>query len=436
MEFYNPTYEWKYCANPNSDYPILDINMHIGNDPIDGDGIIGSTFVKEITMLDNMGKKQINIYFNSPGGSVFDGHSICTAILRCKTPTYGFVGGWAISIAGVMFQCCDNRIMLSFSGIMVHNPSLQNEDTTVEEDPILKLYKEGLMTLLLAHPKLTRGKLDTLMSEETWMDAETALKLGFCDEILQINEEIEPVNTQYIQNNTNEIKNNIAKYSLVMNKVKTKIVKDKEIADEITPIKNKNTKMILELKKVLNLADTATDKEVLAASLKFIEDKVKNDPDDDDDDDDDTRECDDKITKAVEDDCNPKMGDDCDMDMKNDDDKDEIVNLKKENAKLKKEMANLKNAINKEKAVTAVNNFVKLGKIKNDKIAIDKWVNMFIADFELSKSLVEDLPVNRTAVKINTVDGVGVKSGAGQYDAVSRKMAELENKMKANNLPK
>ncbi len=409
-------YQFIYCANPFDDEPIMDINQSIGINPATGEGISGTIFAKEITMLDSMNKKRINIYINSQGGSVTEGYTIFTSIYRCKTETCGYVGGAAASTAGWILQACSYRCMFSFSHYMVHNPAFKGDDTTVEEDPFLELIKNGLLDMLKTK-KLSDKSLNKMMNDETYMSADEALTYGFIDEILDINEEVGDKNTSYIINdsskliqNRTEIKNIVEQYSLLENEVKSNI-KNKKII-------NTMDLKIEKLKKMLNLSDTATEAEIINSAkneypwmFKFAEQifnteepkteavkgktGVKNASKDEDE---------------LEEDC---MNDD-DMMMDNSDDESVIDSadgikknpnidnkLRKEIANLKKEISTLKNI----KATELINSAVKDGKLSE--IEGKVWLNLAKKDYDSTATALQTFKVNKKSEPIiNAADKI------------------------------
>lgn len=397
-------YTWCYCHNPFDDEPIMDINQSIGVDLFDGSGINGIIFAKEITMLDSMGKKRINIYINSPGGNVKDGYTIFSSILRCKTETCGYVAGVAASIAGVILQACDYKVIYSFSTYMIHNPAFAGEDISAEEDPILKLVKTSLMDMLKTS-KLSKMALSKLMTAETWMTPEEALDYGFVDEIMDINAEVEAVELEYIMNNKSEMINIVNKFNLVENSVKDNIKN-----------KNKQLTMIEKLKKLLDLADTATDKEVENALKTAFPSfgmnafstnekpagysTLKNDKDMDDD--------------CYNDDGSKKVMNDDDMDGDVMDYKEnpavvdgakggllptEFTNLTNEIKSLRKEVAMLKNV----KANELINKAIDLGKIKDSESKV--WLNLATISYEDTKLALDSMSVTKSATSlVNTID--------------------------------
>jgi len=104
-----------YCIDQNSDEPIMLINTHIGFDEADGMGIDGALFQKELLFLDTLGKKRIQVWINCVGGIVMDGYNIGSAILKTKTPVDTYNVGIAASIAGVLFMCGRNRVMMDYA---------------------------------------------------------------------------------------------------------------------------------------------------------------------------------------------------------------------------------------------------------------------------------------------------------------------------------
>src|SRR4051794_5419098 len=95
---------WLYTVDPAADEPIMLIDKHIGFDEVEGSGIMGDIFQKELLALDGMGKSRIQVWINSPGGLVSDGYNIYNAILKSQTKVDTYCTGMAASIAGVIFQ--------------------------------------------------------------------------------------------------------------------------------------------------------------------------------------------------------------------------------------------------------------------------------------------------------------------------------------------
>lgn len=431
-------YDFQYCANPFDDTPMMDINQGIGVNSENGKGISGTQFVKEITMLDSMGKKAIDIYINSQGGSVLDGYSIFTAIYRCKTPTNGYVGGAAASTAGWILQACDNRYMFSFSNYMIHNPAYKGIDNDGQIDPFLELIKDGLMDMLKTK-NLTETALNKMMDAETYLGPKQALEYGFIDEILDINADVEVGNIQYIQNiNLSEMVNIVEKYSLLENKIKDNIKNKKNII--------KMDSKINQLKKALNLSETATEVEIFNAAkdeypwmFKFAEQifneptstavkgktGVKND----------SKEMTLKMENEMEEDCMNDMDEDDDdsvIDSAEGIKKNPMIDnkLRKEIANLKKEIAMLKNL----KVVELVNAAEKDGRISN--IEVPHYIKLGNLNYDSTEIILNSIKVSRkTEPLTNVIDKVAtaeaiVSIKAEQKELVNTELSQVVNENK------
>lgn len=123
--------------------------------------------------------KDINIYINSPGGSVFAGIAIYNMIKRSKGRKTVHIDGLAASIASVIAMCGDEIIMPSNAFLMIHKPwsvcmgnaeEMRNTAESLDtiERGITEIYRENL---------IDEGKIEkikALMAEETWLTAEKA----------------------------------------------------------------------------------------------------------------------------------------------------------------------------------------------------------------------------------------------------------------------
>lgn len=167
----------KYCLNPNSEEPIMLLNRHVGMDEEEGMGIDGALFQSELLQLDEMGKKRIQVWINSPGGIVMDGYNIYTAILKSKTKVDTYCVGIAASIAAVIFQAGRNRYMSDYGQLMYHNPFGGNDSNE------LAPMTDSIATMIHSRVGKQKEEILAIMKKTTWISASEALMNGFCDEI-------------------------------------------------------------------------------------------------------------------------------------------------------------------------------------------------------------------------------------------------------------
>jgi ATP-dependent Clp protease protease subunit len=71
--------------------------------------------------------------------------------------------------------------------MMIHNPltvAIGDSEEMRKAIQMLDEYKESIINAYEIKTGLSRAKLSHLMDAETWMNANKALELGFCDEIM------------------------------------------------------------------------------------------------------------------------------------------------------------------------------------------------------------------------------------------------------------
>jgi len=148
--------------------------------------------------LDGLGEiDDLTIRINSYGGEVFVGFAIYNLINDHKAANKTMiVDGVAASIASVIALAGTKRKAHKNSYIMIHNPAVMIAGGSVDlrkaADELDRI-KETIITLYRDRGvNLSKKKLDELMTVETWLTAEDALKYGFIDEILDNSENDEP----------------------------------------------------------------------------------------------------------------------------------------------------------------------------------------------------------------------------------------------------
>lgn len=172
--------DFVYTIDAYTNSPIMLIDRHIGN--MGGDyGVMADQFCRELMYLDGMGKKSIQVWINSIGGVVMDGMQIFGAINKCKTPIETYNLGIAASSAAFIFQAGSKRVMSDYALMMIHNPF--NPEREEEEDEVMSKFKESILTMLSNKCKKTRDEVSAMMDAETWFDAWECESYGFCDEI-------------------------------------------------------------------------------------------------------------------------------------------------------------------------------------------------------------------------------------------------------------
>ena len=150
-----------------------------------GPRVDGDYFAQELASLDWGGFDMIHIRMNSPGGNVFQGMSIVSAILSMNTPVCVHIDGIAASMAAVVAVAADRVCMMDFAKMMIHDPYFTGESgkaTSPKQKKALARLTDMLRQVLVRRGK-DEATMAKLMREETWFSAAEALDAGLCDEI-------------------------------------------------------------------------------------------------------------------------------------------------------------------------------------------------------------------------------------------------------------
>ena len=359
-----------YCIDENIDEPIMLINTHIGYDDDEGMGIDGALFQKELLYLDTLGKKRIQIWINSIGGVVMDGYSIASAIIKTKTPVDTFNVGICASIAGVIFMCGRNRVAMDYSLLMIHKPSGGNDEK------VLELMQESLVTMLTAKSGLTMEQVSALMDATSWINATECLNMGFATEIEKTSQNDDTITSTYY-----------ADIFTQANKITNKILK---------PIIN-TKKSMLKVTNRLELNDDASEESILNAIEKIVNSSITE------------KEAMQKTISEME---------------------TELTLLKEKYDAMIIEVETEKEASEEKEAMDMISNFAKLGRIKNDDETIKVWVNLAKADFEGTKAIIENLPLNVVANKIENVVNKEETIFKNGEDFLNFELKQINNKNK------
>lgn len=133
--------------------------------------------------------KDIQIYINSPGGSVYAGLGIYDTMQFIKPDVATICTGMAASMGAVLL-CAGTkgkRSGLTHSRVMIHQPmggaQGQASDIEITAREILKL-KEELYQIIAKHSDQSIEKVHDDSDRDYWMKADEAKKYGMIDEIL------------------------------------------------------------------------------------------------------------------------------------------------------------------------------------------------------------------------------------------------------------
>ena len=373
-----------YVINADSDEPIMMLDKHIGGyDEKNGYGIDGSRFAAELMALDGMGKKRVQVWINSTGGSVVDGYNICNAILKSKTKVDTYCAGIAASMAGVIFQCGRKRVMADYGILMYHNPYIGTGDGA--DDGVISSMTTSLNKIICQKSGMDEQAVSVMMDRTSFINAEEARTMNLCDEI----ENTAGLNAPRISKATNDLKLVWNEANLVLN----------NYFNNQTPIKMKlvTNKLGLTadaaeasvLAAIEAIQNQLTEKESQMEALRTeIADKTNA-----------VNQANQALTAAQE-----------------------QLNTLKEEKDAADETARVAEATN------MIKGYATQGRIKNDDVTLQSWIGKAKDDMAGVKTMLESLPLNKAAVHI----AVEPQKGEVATSAASL-MARVMNKNKKIN---
>ncbi|MBO5224789.1 MAG: ATP-dependent Clp endopeptidase proteolytic subunit ClpP [Parabacteroides sp.] len=133
--------------------------------------------------------KDISIYINSPGGSVYAGYGIYDTMQYINSDVSTICTGMAASFAAVLLVAGTKgkRMALPHSRVMIHQPlggaQGQASDIEIVAREILKVKKE-LYTIISNHSGKPIEEVERDSDRDYWMTAEEALAYGMVDKVL------------------------------------------------------------------------------------------------------------------------------------------------------------------------------------------------------------------------------------------------------------
>jgi ATP-dependent Clp protease protease subunit len=134
-------------------------------------------------------KRDIQIYINSPGGSVYAGFGIYDTMQLISPDVATICTGMAASFAAVLLcaGATGKRAALNHSRVMLHQPlgGVQGpaSDIEITAHEVLKVKKE-LYTIISKHSGQSYQRVYDVSDRDFWMIASEAKEFGMIDEIL------------------------------------------------------------------------------------------------------------------------------------------------------------------------------------------------------------------------------------------------------------
>ncbi len=133
--------------------------------------------------------KDIQIYLNTPGGSVYAGLGIYDTMQLISSDVATICTGMAASMGAVLLVAGEKgkRSALTHSRVMIHQPmggaEGQASDIEITAREIMKLKKE-LYDIIANHSGKTYEQIEKDSDRDYWMTSSEALAYGMIDEVI------------------------------------------------------------------------------------------------------------------------------------------------------------------------------------------------------------------------------------------------------------
>ncbi len=151
---------------------------------------VANVIQAQLLFLDSVdARRDVQMYINSPGGSVIDGLGIYDTMQYIRPDVATICTGLAASMGAVLL-CAGTkgkRTCLKHSRIMIHQPSggMQGQFTDMEISyNLIKSMKKELYEIMAQHTGQPYDKIEADCDRDNWLSATDAKEYGLVDEVL------------------------------------------------------------------------------------------------------------------------------------------------------------------------------------------------------------------------------------------------------------
>ena len=176
-------WKWKNQTQNSPTERVLTLNGTIAEESWFDDDITPQLFKDEL----NSGTGNITVWINSPGGDCVAAAQIYNMLMDYKGNVTVKIDGIAASAASVIAMAGTEVLMSPVSMLMIHNAMRVAMGDAAEMEKAIDMLasvKESIINAYEIKTGMSRAKISHLMDDETWMDANKAVELGFADDVL------------------------------------------------------------------------------------------------------------------------------------------------------------------------------------------------------------------------------------------------------------
>ena len=131
---------------------------------------------------------KINLYIQSPGGSLFSTLGLIDEIKNYDVAINTYIKGYAASAATLLSVVGKERYMYNHSLLMIHGVKLTGSVNTLTDvrdlNDNVELYMDIIKNIYLENSNMTEKELEYYFIRDKWMTSKQALHYGLIDKIL------------------------------------------------------------------------------------------------------------------------------------------------------------------------------------------------------------------------------------------------------------
>lgn len=149
-------------------------------------GAYGISAQEFITEMKEYKDTPVNLRINCIGGDVFDGMAMYNIIKKREAKTTAYIEGIAASMGSVIALAADEVVMAENSLFMIHNAwggAMGGAEDMRKTASVLEKISGEIASIYKRKTRLSLDRINDMMDEETWFNAEEAYELGFVDTI-------------------------------------------------------------------------------------------------------------------------------------------------------------------------------------------------------------------------------------------------------------
>lgn len=209
---------WKFIKNQATETQPETVELRIEGDIVDDGEVWVYEWFGEKATAPNAFKEELNqykgknltVWIDSYGGSVFAGASIYNSLKEHDGKVTVKIDGKAMSAASVIAMAGDEILMSPVAVMMIHNPltgAYGNMHDLRKVADVLDTIKESIVNSYVNKTGRSKEDISAMMDDETWMSANVAVKEGFADGVLYENEPFNVENMKEFSFNRLEVMN-------------------------------------------------------------------------------------------------------------------------------------------------------------------------------------------------------------------------------------